>query len=159
MLINARVEDAPKYIHKQPFGNISLICYFLDFMFCDWEYGVTSSNWDRKQTLQGINSRLSAFEQVNSSRETAAGHLCPISRTCLRVWSRTTGKRTTTGSQSQLTNMKRPQSHSTTKRPRFLFIPLFICVGSCIGTLQEIPQALQPHGKKGCTNGQRKHYF
>ena len=72
MLINARVEDAPKYIHKQPFGNISLICYFLDFMFCDWEYGVTSSNWDRKQTLQGINSRLSAFEQVNSSRETVA---------------------------------------------------------------------------------------
>ena len=40
MLINARVEDAPKYIHKQPFGNICLICYFLDFMFCDWEYEV-----------------------------------------------------------------------------------------------------------------------
>ena len=41
-------------------------------MFCDWEFGVTNCHWDRPQTIKGINSRLTAFAQVNSARDTVA---------------------------------------------------------------------------------------
>ena len=60
MLINAKVENASKFVLCQPFGLFFLLL-FLDFMFCDWEFGVTDSHWDRKPSINVIQTRLNAF--------------------------------------------------------------------------------------------------
>lgn len=64
-------------------GNISALCnlvkhsvahFLLDWLFCDWEFGVDLKKWDRKVDKQIMTQRLQAFQKINTSKNTIGYH-------------------------------------------------------------------------------------